>query len=285
MSPLARAVREFHYRSHQPALGHFPGHHRSTRGDSGMEFRGHASLLDAPDPRRLDLHASLRNPFGGWSVRVYAQRRAVPVILLLDLSASMGFEGRRRKLDVVADFAESLAWSTWRTGDAFGVVACAETVLDDWLLPPTRSRGVGLPLAERLRRTEVSARSARGLLEAHRHLRRARSIVFLVSDFHWPAADLDAIFASLSNQQLTPVIVRDAAEADLGPGRGLAHAVDPETGERRLVAWRPSLRAAWARAHDAHREALTQACRRHRLRPIWIEEGFDADAVTRHFLA
>ena len=47
----------------------FPAHHRSTRGDSGFEFRGHAPLLDAPDPRRLDLHASLRDPFGDWIVR------------------------------------------------------------------------------------------------------------------------------------------------------------------------------------------------------------------------
>ena len=35
-------------------LGHFPGHYRSTHGDRGFHFRGHASLLDVPDPRWLD---------------------------------------------------------------------------------------------------------------------------------------------------------------------------------------------------------------------------------------
>ena len=55
---------EFHYRIDAPARGHFPGHHRSRRGESGFEFRSHALLVDAPDPRRLDLHASLRDPFG-----------------------------------------------------------------------------------------------------------------------------------------------------------------------------------------------------------------------------
>ena len=34
------------------------------RGASGFEFRGHVPLTDLPDVRRLDLHASLRDPFG-----------------------------------------------------------------------------------------------------------------------------------------------------------------------------------------------------------------------------
>ena len=108
------AIRELHYRIPGAAVGLFPGHHRSRSGDSGFEFRGHALLQDAPDVRRLDLHASLRDPFGGWLVRLHSQRKAVPVALVADLSASMGFEGAQRKLDVLADFTESLAWSAWR---------------------------------------------------------------------------------------------------------------------------------------------------------------------------
>ena len=134
----APAVRELHYRVGAPALGHFPGHHRSTRGDSGFEFRGHAALLDAPDPRRLDLHASLRDPFGSWKVRVYKERKAVPVVMVADVSASMGFAGTQRKLDVVADFVDSLAWSAWSTGDSFAFVGCDSVVREDLLLASTR---------------------------------------------------------------------------------------------------------------------------------------------------
>lgn len=277
-------VREFHYRSPAPALGHFPGHHRSARGESGFELRGHAPLLDAPDPRRLDLHASLRDPFGSWIVRVYSQRRAIPVVLVADLSASMGFEGRQHKLEVLADFSESLAWSAWRTGDAFGFIGCDEQVRADWLLPPARGRGVGTPIAQRLRGRPELQGSARGLLDAHRYLRRQRSLVFLVSDFHLPPAQLESLFASLARHQLTPIVLRDPTEHDLGPGHGLVHAIDPETGERRLVLWRPSLRKAWARARQQQRQQLEALCHRHRLRPLWIEGGFDADALTRHFV-
>ena len=91
-------VRELHYQVSAPVLGHFPGHHRSTRGGSGFEFRGHAALLDAPDPRRLDFHASLRDPFGNWVVQVYSQSKSIPVVMVADVSASMGFAGTCRKL-------------------------------------------------------------------------------------------------------------------------------------------------------------------------------------------
>ena len=63
----------------------------------------------------------------------------------------------------------------------------------------------------------------------------------------------------------------------------LLQAVDPESGRRRLVWWRPALRERWQAAHAQRHEQLLQAFAARRLRPLFIEGGFDADAVTRHF--
>jgi hypothetical protein len=279
----APGVRELHYRTGTPALGHFPGHHRSVRGDSGFEFRRHAALLDAPDPRRLDLHASLRDPFGSWIVRVYSQRTAIPVVMVADLSASMAFAGTRRKLDTLADFVDSLSWSAWRTGDSFAFVGCDDAVREDMLLPPTRSRGMGGVLAGTLRALQPAGRSARALALAHRYLGRQRSLVFLVSDFHLPLAEVDAVIASLAYHDLVPVVLWDPLEFGLGAGRGLAHVFDPETGATRLLWWRPALRERWLALRRQRRDALLRIFRRHQLKPLFMEGGFDADAVTRHF--
>jgi len=276
-------MREVHYRFATPAMGHFPGHHRSTRGESGFEFRGHASLLDAPDPRRLDLHASLRDPFGNWVVRVYSQRKSIPVVVVADLSASMGFAGARRKVDVLADFVDSLAWSAWRTGDSFGFVGCDSAVREDVLLPPTRMRGVGATLAHALRGLALEGASARGLLSASRYLGRQRALVFLLSDFHLPLPEVEALVASMAHHELVPVVLWDPIEFRLTARRGLANVVDPENGRRRLVWWRPALRDRWLAAQAQRREALLQVFRAGRLKPLFIEGAFDADAVTRHF--
>jgi uncharacterized protein (DUF58 family) len=280
---MSSVVREFHYRIGAPALGHFPGHHRSRSGDSGFEFRGHADLLDAPDPRRLDLHASLRDPFGGWIVRVYSQRKSIPVVVVADLSASMAFRGHERKLDVVADFTESLAWSAWRTGDSFGFVGCDAEVRADLHLPQGRARGAGSALAQSLRALTPTAGSARGLLAAHPHLPRQRALVFLVSDFHLPAGEVATLLHSLAQHDVVPVVVWDPLEFGSGAPRGLAPLVDLETGQRRMVWWRASLREKWQAQHAAHRAALLQLFGAQRMKPLFIEGGFDADAVTRHF--
>jgi uncharacterized protein (DUF58 family) len=279
----ARAIPELHYRIGGAARGHFPGHHRSSRGDSGFEFRGHASLLDAPDPRRLDLHASLRDPFGNWIVRVFSQRMAIPVAVVADLSASMGFEGVQRKLDVLADFVESLAWSAWRTGDSFGFVGCDEHVRRELLLPQTRARGAGGTLAATLRGLAPAGRSAHGLLDAHRHLTRQRALLFLVSDFHLPLDTVAEVLASLAHHELVPVVIWQAQEFGFGAARGLAEVLDPESGQRRWIWWRPVLRARWERAREERRAGLLRLFRAQRLAPLWIEGGFDAEAVTRHF--
>nr|WP_256354047.1 DUF58 domain-containing protein [Variovorax sp. dw_308] len=265
-------------------MRHFPGHHRSTRGESGFEFRGHAALLDAPDPRRLDLHASLRDPFGNWVVRVYSQRKSIPVVVVADLSASMGFAGTRRKLDVLADFVDSLAWSAWRTGDSFGFVGCDAAVRDDVLLPPTRMRGVGATLAQALRGLAPEGESARGLLSASRYLGRQRALVFLVSDFHLPLPEVEALIASMAHHEVVPVVLWDPIEFSLTAQRGLANVMDPESGRRRLVWWRPALRDRWRAAQEQRREALLHLFRADRLKPLFIEGAFDADAVTRHFM-
>lgn len=276
---------EIQYRVGGPVQGHFPGHHRSSRGSSGFEFRGHASLLDAPDPRRLDLHASLRDPFGGWRVRVHAQRMSVPVTMVVDLSASMAFEGMQRKLDVVADFVESLAWSAWRNGDSFGFVGCDTAVEATLLQPQTRQRGAGSVLAHALRAHVPVGRGAQGLLQAPQHLSRQRSLVFLVSDFHLPPTLVEAVLDGLAAHEVVPVLLWDPLEFGPRARHGLLNVADPETGRQRLVWWRPALRARWQAARSAQRTQLLQQLRARRLSPLVLEAGFDADAVTRHFFA
>ena len=288
----AAPYREVHYRVGAPVLGHFPGHHRSVRGSGGFEFRGHVSLLDAPDPRRLDLHASLRDPFGDWRVRLYSQRQSVPVTVVADLSASMAFSSRTAnaskvadvsKLGVLADLVESLAWSAWRTGDSFGFVGCDDAPRADLLQPQTRARGAGAGIARRLRALHPQGRDARGLLDAPRHLTRQRALLFLVSDFHLPLDLIGAVLDGLTLHEVVPTVLWDPLEFGLSARRGLAQVIDPESGRQRLVWWRPALRDRWEAAHAQRREALLQMFRMRRLKPLFIEGGYDAEAVTRHF--
>src|SRR5690606_14686846 len=109
-------VEEFHYRLPRRFSGQRPGSHPGSSLGAGQEFVSHANLHDRPDPRRLDLRASLRDLRGNWLVRVYRQRVSTPVYAVVDVSASMNFGSPRTKLQVAADFIEALGQSAFRAG-------------------------------------------------------------------------------------------------------------------------------------------------------------------------
>ncbi len=279
------AIREFHYTVSSLARGHRPGHHRGVHGVSGLEFRGHAPLVQVPDARRLDVRASLRDPFRQWRVRVYSQRASIPVALVADLSASMGFAGRTRKLDVLAHLTAATGYSAWRTGDAFGFIGCDETVRADFVVAPLHARSAAFMLGERLRQFVPSGRNADGLAIAHQYLGRRRALVFLVSDFHFSLSSLETVLDSLALHEVVPVTLWDAREFELPPGPGLDSWQDSETGKRRVLLVRPALRTRLMQMFAARRAALEALFLKRGLRPLFITGDFSADALTRHFLS
>jgi hypothetical protein len=118
------------------------------------------SLYDRPDPRRLDLRASLRDVRGDWLIRAHRQRAAVTVHVIVDVSASMAFGSTRPKLHVAADFVEALGHSAFRVGDALGMSAFDEVERMDLFVPALLSRGSGSLMSSLLRSCAARARGA-----------------------------------------------------------------------------------------------------------------------------
>ncbi len=278
-------MREFHYRIGWRVYGHRPGFHRSAGAGPGIEFHGHAALFDLPDARKLDLHATLRDPFGLWQVRVHRQRASIPVILLADLSASMGAltGGAASKMRVLADFTASLAYSAHRTGDAFGFIGCDEVMRDGFRLPLTRVQGAGIALAEKLRVLQPSGRNADALLDAAVALTERRSLVFLASDFHFSLTLLEQVLHALARHEVVPVVIWDKAELQPVTRFGLASIRDSETGGRRTLLLRKKLRERINEAYTARRAALSAAFIQHAVRPVYFSGDFDEDKMTAHF--
>ena len=273
-------VQEFYYHVPWRAGGLRPGHHPSTQAGGGYEFRGYASLLRAPDPRRFDIHASLRDPFERIVMRVHTQRSAVPVFAVADLSASMGF--RRRKLEMLADFVHSLGYSAYRTGDPFAFIGCDNAVRAEFLQPLTRAKAAGQAIGIRLREFAPTGPDAWGLIDAVKFLSRSRALVFLVSDYHLPLELLNQVLDSLSHHAIVPVVMWSSAEYALPPF-GFVCLRDVETGRERTLWLRPAVRMRIREAFVRHRGKLVECFDAHGIRPLFMWDNFESEAVTRHF--
>ena len=276
---------EFHYRVRVPATSFMPGHHASQVRGGGIEAAALVPLARARDPRRLDWRASLRDPFQGWWVREHHQRSSLAVLLLADVSASMGFAGRGDKQALLAAFAQALRHSVARTGDAFGQLAFDTAPVERLRLPPTRSRQAAAVAVSALAGHALTGRGAAGLCVAAEQVPRAPALMFLVSDFHLPVALLDQALALLARHDVVPVWLRDPAEAEALPAHGLVELRDAETGRGRMLWLRPALKQRWLARVQAHRREVQDCMARHRRVPLVLAERFDAEYVTGYFAA
>ncbi len=271
---------EFHYRIPWRSGSSHPGHHLSTAIGGGHAFHGHEALVDYPDPRNLDVHATLHDPFGGYKVRVFRQTSIIPVYVIADLSASMGFGLKQKTL---ADCVRAIAYSSFRTGDPFGFFAVTDKI--EWQLhwPLRLYKSLAFSLPEQLLEFQPQGSAQMPMAEIAAHIGKKRSLIFLLSDYHFPLEKLAKGLEQLQPHDVVPVIFWEQHEWQL-PARGIIRLQDPETGIEQLLWLRPKLQQKIARQFQARRQQLTQLCRRYGRPPLWIIDRFSPQDFTRYFI-
>lgn len=273
-----------HYHINWKPGGHVPGARRGTAAGTGEQLRALVMLRDHPDPRRLDLRASLRDPFGRLWVRDFYLNTAFKVMVLLDISASMAYTGQSGRMRVAQDITEMLAVSAYRTGDAFGVFCANQDLPKAGMLPVGVNRSSWLWVRRRLGALIPSGDSVDGLLRIAPQLPQRRSLVFVVSDFRWSPGKLDQLLRSLAHHDVVPVVLQDPAEMTALPQRGFAALRDMETGRSRFVWMRPALREKIEATRANHLRAVEQVSRRYGYRPFLVNGGFDPVRMNQYFM-
>lgn len=97
------------------------GHQRSRQRGRGLDFEELRHYRIGDDIRQMDWKVSNRT--GKPHVRVYAEEREQPVLLLVDMRQSMYFGSRRMMKSVLAtEVAALLAWHVVHKGDRIGLL-------------------------------------------------------------------------------------------------------------------------------------------------------------------
>jgi uncharacterized protein (DUF58 family) len=269
------------WRPHGVSIGAHPG----LGEGGGGEFLRHVPLLRHPDPRRIDLRMTFRDPLCGLHVRQFARSSAIAVVAVVDLSGSMGLHGRVERMSAVAELCAVLAVSAYRMGDRFGLIGCDAAVRSDLFIPATRRQGLEFEVFDRLVNARPKGASTRGLAAAADWLPARRSLVFLISDFLMPVTEVDETLDALWRHDVVPVVVRDQGEEDDLPSWGLIELTDLETGRRRLAVMRPALREAWRCAGRARRAELNRLFERRGRAAFNLVDRLDSDALTQYLFA
>ena len=248
-----------------------------------MDFRGHAPLIAFPDPRRIDLRQTIRDPFEQVWVRIFNQRSAVPVTVACDLSGSMGFAGQLHKLEIASQITASAAYSAFRVNDPFGFIGFDDQVREDFVFASSTKVHGAFELATRLATYRPRHIDAAGIRDLNLFLPKERSLVLLISDFHLPLTQLEQALSSLMRHHVVPLVLWDGAEYRKLPEFGVASVTDCESGIRRTLFLRKSYRARIMQSFEDRRVALEKLFMRFDMPPLFIEDGFDANDLTEYF--
>lgn len=273
-----------HYHIGWKPSGHQPGAKRGRNAGIGDQLRAKVLLRDHPDPRRLDLRASMRDPFERLWVRDFYLNTAFKVIVLIDASASMAYQGVVARLKVVEEITAQLAISAYRSGDAFGVFVAKKKILMDRYLPPRVNRSAWLWARNQIPKINPEGQHADGLLDVIPKLPQRKSLIFLVSDFRWKSDLYHQVLKGLHHHDLVPIMLQDPAEVSVLPSKGMAIVRDMETGQNQFIWMRAALKEKIEHARNNHLQNIQLLSRRFGVQPFIVKGQFNAGKLNQYFM-
>lgn len=276
-------IKEFNYHIGWRSTATRPGRHRSNQQGMGMEFRGHTTLLAYPDPRRIDVRQTIKDPLEQVLVRIFNQKSAIPVFVLCDLSGSMQYGKQQSKINIAAEVIQSVAQSASHNGDPVGLIGFDDEIREDWLCTLSPRPHLMIETAERLRQFKPGATRNQALLETAELLPASRSLIFFVSDFHMPLDELEQALDLLIAHHIVPIVLWDSTEYLDLPDFGITSVTDPETGEKRTLFLRKNYKARILETFAARKTAIEDLFLRYDMQPFFVENQFNADLLTDYF--
>jgi uncharacterized protein (DUF58 family) len=240
--------------------GFLAGMHRSLYQGFGSEFFQYRTYVPGDDPKYVDWKVFGR--LNRFYTKVFQEETNLNCTIVLDASASMGYQGQRSvcgKLRYASMLAACLAYLARRQGDSVGLCAYAEA-LSTWVPPALRHDG-----AQRVF-TALQALQAGGVANHRTALNyvaenlRRRGLVVLIGDFHGLEDELEALLHRLRFAHHDCIVfqVLDRDELDL-PFQRTVRFVDSEDGSELTTA--PDLiRAGYEQTMTRFLERIRSIC-------------------------
>ena len=251
------------------------GEHQAGKGGTSTEFADYRDYVAGDDVKNVDwnIFARLERPY----VKLYRHEEDLHVVLLLDCSVSMNFEG---KFERAKQLAAALGTLGLMNLERVSVYACTSAGGEPAFLAPCTgrvSRGRLFDFLERLEsRGDCPFEAAiDGMLSRH----RGRGVVILLSDF-LTFGDLQKPFNMLYSAGLEVSAVQILSPTELNPElTGNLRFVDSESGQTLDVSNVGDLLSVYHAHRLALEEEVAMICRQRSGRFVSISSQEPLESV------
>ena len=203
------------------------GEHQTGKGGTSTEFSDYRDYVPGDDVKNIDwnIFSRLNRPY----IKLYRHEEELHVVLLIDASTSMQFEG---KLDMAKQIAGACGVMGLMGAERVSVYGCHHAGKSPELLPPCTGRVSTKRLLRFIEGIQGGGESPlEAAVDAVLRQHRGRGIVFLLSDF-LTLGDLNPALNSLFSAGLEIHGIQILSEPELHPElTGDIRLLDSETGE------------------------------------------------------
>ncbi len=227
-SDLLKKVRHIEIKAKGLSRNIFAGEYHSAFKGRGMAFSEVREYQFGDDLRDIDWNVTARynSPF----VKVFEEERELTVMLLIDVSESLGFGSTEKvKKDIVAEIAATLAFSAIQNNDKIGVIFFSEQI--EKFIPPKKGRKHILFIIREILGFEPEKNGTDiGLaLQYMTNAIKKRCTAFLISDFIDIKDYKQALRIANNKHDIAAIQVYDKLSTQI-PSLGLMKIKDPEGG-------------------------------------------------------
>ncbi len=276
-------IETFDYHINWRTKGHHPGQHKSNQRGMGIEFAGHSNLIDYPDPRRIDIRQSMRDPLEQIYVRIFNQRSTTPVMVVTDLSSSMNYGLKRTKLNLASEIGTVISNSVISRSDALGFIGFNEHTETKWWSPLSYRPHKTQLLIKRLKDHNSIGSGHKGIKNIFRIIPRDHTLIFLISDFHMPIKDIEHSLSRLTKHTIVPIILWNRTEYEDLPRFGIISITDPESGLEKTIFLRKTMLKKIKEQFKRRKKELEKIFLKYNSPPFFVNDRFEALEMTKYF--
>ena len=229
---LLKKVRKIEIKTRRLSNNIFGGEYHSAFKGRGMTFSEVRSYQYGDDVRTIDWNVTARynEPF----VKVFEEERELTLILLVDISGSEMFGGKKElKKNIITEISATLAFSALQNNDKVGLILFSDQI--ELYIPPSKGKIHVLRIIRELIEFKPKSKKT-DISEAFKFLvdvTKKKSIAFVLSDFISDQYEKNLKIAA-NKHDLTGIRIYDKLEIEI-PNLGIVPMFDQEAEKVKMV--------------------------------------------------
>ena len=258
------------------------GNNLSSKIGNDFEYSGSKNFNDYPNLSRIDIKNSITDPFENIYVKTYNLNNPINLVALCDVSSSM-FVAENNNL-LIKKISKIIAKSAINHGDRFSMICYNDFIKKKFILEPGNNQQFINQWIDNIE--FINERSSSDAIKSiNKYLPEEKSLVFWISDFHYPPDETENILNLLSTHHVIPLFISSEEEINKLPSYGFRKFIDSEKNSEHEIFLRPGIKEKILLEYNKTKNKIFNIFSRKQIKQIVLNDKINMKEIQKYFLS